>query len=451
MRGFRKRDFFYGFGVLVITILICAIVGALSFSTLFLDPVGQVIKSFHFTDSYFYIENNSEDISDANTDLVLYDLSGCYSRAEIAGAVQNLYDKGARTIALDVIFGGTSSHNPADNDSLMNVMTRCHDRIISASRAVPTADGFYFESSFFAKEAGCKEACINIENDIVRTFSPNLNFGDPSVFSDTCVQTFVSAITEMAYPQEHKEWIEKKDKSSLINYKHVFIDQWHIYDDIPDEEIKDRIFLFGDFSDLRDFHSVPIEVDGMRRISGTTIHAYAITTVTKDRLITQMSEENGMILGFIVSFLFCVVCCQVTEKYDKIAGLVMNVYQVVLLLILAFIGGITFLKLRYDINLVYAMLGIGLAGFSTDLWYYIITTRPYKFICRKLSGKKEQPATVPAAVVAEETVSTEISVDSTENETSNETIESETDIEITENETDTTENETNTESDQPLP
>ena len=129
----------------------------------------------------------------------------------------------------------------------------------------------------------------------------------------------------------------------------------------------------------------------------------------------------------------------------------MNVYQVVLLLILAFIGGITFLKLRYDINLVYAMLGIGLAGFSTDLWYYIITTRPYKFICRKLSGKKEQPATVPAAVVAEEAVSTEISVDSTENETNNETIESETDIEITENETDTTENETNTESDQPLP
>ncbi len=66
----------------------------------------------------------------------------------------------------------------------------------------------------------------------------------------------------------------------------------------------------------------------------------------------------------------------------------MNVYQVVLLLILAFIGGITFLKLRYDINLVYAMLGIGLAGFSTDLWYYIITTRPYKFICRKLSQQR---------------------------------------------------------------
>lgn len=376
MIGFNKRHFLYGFGVLIITILICAIVGALSFSTLFLDPVGQVIKSFHFTDSYFYIENNSDEISDANPDIVLYDLSGCYSRAEIAGAVQNLYDKGARAIALDVIFGGTSSHDPAANDSLMNVMARCHDKVIAACRAVPTMDGFTFESSFFAKETGCREACINVENDIVRTFSPDLCFGD------TCLATFVSVITELAYPEEHKAWIEEENKSSLINYKHVFFDQWHIYDEITEDDVKDRVFLFGDFSDLRDFHSVPIEIDGSRRISGTTIHAYAITTITKNRLITQMTERTGMVLGFIFSFLFCVVCCQVTEKYDKIAGLVMNVYQLALLLILAFIGGIIFLKLRYDINLVYAMLGIGLAGFSTDLWYYITTTRLYQFLSK---------------------------------------------------------------------
>lgn len=376
MMGFNKRHFLYGFGVLVITVLICATVGALSFSTLFLDPVGQVIKSFHFTDSYFYIENNSDEISDANTDLVLYDLSGCYDRAEIAHAVQNLYDKGAKAIALDVIFGGTSAHAPEANDSLLRVMTRCHDKVIAACRAVPTVEGFSIESSFFAKEAGCREASVNVENDIVRTFSPELTFGD------TTLPTFVSVITQIAYPEEYKAWIEKEDKSSLINYKHVFLDQWHIYDEMTEEDIRDRVFLFGDFTDLRDFHSVPIEIDGSRRIPGTTIHAYAITTITKGRLITQMSEQMGLAIGFIISLLFCVLCCQVSEKYDKIAGLVMNVYQLVLLLALALIGGITFLNLRYNINLVYTMLGIGLAGFSTDLWYYIITTRPYQFANR---------------------------------------------------------------------
>lgn len=384
MVGFHKRHFLYGFGVLVITVLICAIVGALSFSTLFLDPVGQVIKSFHFTDSYFYIENNSDAISDANTDVILYDLSGCYSRAEIAHAVQDLYDKGAKVIALDVIFGGTSAHAPEANDSLMNVMRRCHDRIVAACRAVPTMGGFEFESSFFAKETGCREACVNVENDIVRTFSPNLAFGD------TTLPTFVSAITEMAYPEEHRTWTERMEKSSLINYKHVFFDRWHIYDGITEEEANGKVFLFGDFSDLRDFHSVPIEIDGSRRIPGTTIHAYSITTVTKDRLITQMGERTGLALGFVISLLFCVLCCQVTEKYDKIAGLVMNIYQLGLLLALAFIGGIIFLKLRYNINLVYTMLGIGLAGFSTDLWFYITTTRPYKAIARWVKKPSER-------------------------------------------------------------
>lgn len=419
MMGFNGRHFLYGLGVLIITVLICVMVGALSFSTLFLDPVGQVIKSFHFTDSYFYIENNSEGMSDANPDVVLYDLSGCYSRAEIAGAVQNLYDKGAKAIALDVIFGGTSAHDPSANDSLMNVMRRCHDRVIAACRAVPTMDGFSFESSFFAKETGCHEACVNVENDIVRTFTPTLCFGD------TCLPTFVSVITELAYPEEHKAWVERGEQKSLINYKYVFFDRWHIYDEITEEDVKDRVFLFGDFSDLRDFHSIPVEIDGSRRISGTTIHAYAITTITKERLITLMSERAGLIWGVVISFFFCVLCCQVTEKYDKIAGLVMNVYQIALLLILAFLGGVVFFKLRYNVNLVYVMLGIGLAGFSTDLWYYITTTRLYLFFANL---KKDKKRDLEVAEVAEEG--------------STEKVENEEKIEI---------RETNTEAETPLP
>ncbi|HOU69579.1 MAG TPA: hypothetical protein PKW49_13565 [Paludibacteraceae bacterium] len=84
MLFFTKRYAYHGFMVLVITVLICFLVGALGFSTMFLDPVGQAIKSFRFTDSYFYIENNSEDIVDVNPDVVLFDVSGCYSRPEIA-------------------------------------------------------------------------------------------------------------------------------------------------------------------------------------------------------------------------------------------------------------------------------------------------------------------------------------------------------------------------------
>ena len=378
MTLFSKRYACHGLCVLAITGLICLFVGTLSFNAMFLDPVGQAIKSFRFTDSYFYIENNSKEITDANMDVVLFDLSGCYSRTEIAAAVQKLYDSGAKVIALDVIFGNSMAQGKEANDSLMNVMARCHDRIVSACRAVPTVEGFNFESSYFVGVAGCREACVNMENDVVRTFGPKLCFGD------TCLPSFVDVICQMAYPDQYSAFEKRANEEELINYRRIVFNRIHIYDEFYGEDVDGKVVLIGDLEDLRDFHSVPVDIDGSNRISGTIIHAYALSTITKNRMINLMSDAFGLVIGLLVSFLFCVLCCQVSEKYDKISGLVMNVYQVILLLLMAFVGGIVFLKLNYNINLIYAMLGIGLAGFSTDLWYYVVTTRGYKWLRRCL-------------------------------------------------------------------
>jgi len=374
MLFFTKRYAYHGFMVLVITVLICFLVGALGFSTMFLDPVGQAIKSFRFTDSYFYIENNSEDIVDVNPDVVLFDVSGCYSRPEIAHAVQRLYNDGAKVIALDVIFGNSIAQGQEANDSLLNVMRRCRDRIVSATRAVPTSEGFDFESSNFVKEVGCREACVNLDNNFVRTFQQEICFGD------TCLPSFVSVISQMAEPQKYKVFAKRGNKDELINYRRMIFEKIHIYDDYYPEDVKGKVVIIGDLVDLRDYHNVPVEIDSSNRISGTVIHAYALSTITKNRLISQMSDAFGFVIGLIFTFLFCMLCCQVSEKYEKISGLVMNVYQICLLLLLAFVGAMSFLKLNYNINMIYTMLGIGLAGFSTDLWYYIITTRLYKWV-----------------------------------------------------------------------
>lgn len=375
MTRFNKRHWFYGFGVLAITVVICAVVGALSFSTLFLDPVGQVIKSFQFTDSYFHIENSSSDVVDANQEVVLYDISGCYSRAQIAGTIDNLYDKGAKVIALDVIFGGMGM-DPAESDSLFRVMARCGDRTVSACRVVPTTEGFDIESSFYMPLTGSAEACVNVENEVVRKYSKLL------VFNKDTLPSFVSVIAQKA----GLEYADRIGQGELINYKQMLFDRIHITDSISEDDVKDKIVLVGDLEDLRDYHDVPVEIEGSRRISGTIIHAYALSSLSPNRHIMQMGTKPALVIGFVVSLLFCVLCCQVTEKYDKIAGLVMNVYQIVLLLALAFIGGLVFVKFNYNINLVYTMLGIGLAGFSTDLFYYITTTRPWKYVRDKIKG-----------------------------------------------------------------
>lgn len=377
MARFDKKHWIYGFGVLTITIIICTIVGALSFSTIFLDPVGQIIKSFQFTDSYFHIENSSSKVSDANQEIILFDISGCYSRSEIAGGIERLCANGARVVALDVIFGGLGS-DPTESDSLLNVIGRCRERIVSACRAVPTTEGFNIESSFYTYLFPCTEACVNVENDVVRHYSRDLSFGD------TTLPSFVSVIARMA----KIERCDKIKQKELINYKKLTFERIHITDSIRRDDVEGKIVLVGDLEDLRDFHDVPVEFEGTRRISGTIIHAYALSSIPKARHIVQMGATPAVIIGFVISLLFCVLCCQVTEKYDKIAGLVMNVYQIILLLALAFIGGMIFIKFNYNINLVYTMLGIGLAGFSTDLFYYLTTTRLWKYIKSKIIRTK---------------------------------------------------------------
>ena len=70
MKDKLKHYILYSICITILTGLICLSVRALSFSTLFLDPVGQTLKGFRFTDSYFYIQNSSTDISEITQDFV---------------------------------------------------------------------------------------------------------------------------------------------------------------------------------------------------------------------------------------------------------------------------------------------------------------------------------------------------------------------------------------------
>lgn len=85
------------------------------------------------------------------------------------------------------------------NDSLVRVISRCKN-VIAACRMVPTYDSFRKEESFFVKETGCVEACVNVENETVRNFNKTLTFGD------TTLSTYVHEIVKMAYPDVYEKW-----------------------------------------------------------------------------------------------------------------------------------------------------------------------------------------------------------------------------------------------------
>ena len=124
---------------MVIIFIICFIARSLSYSSTYMDPFTQALNNFNMTDTYFQImNNNSDEMMDYNPDVVMYDISNCYSRAEIAHGIQRLNDLGAKVIALDVIFGPNSRDSVA-NDSLLHVVKRCKN-VIAATRMVPNYD-----------------------------------------------------------------------------------------------------------------------------------------------------------------------------------------------------------------------------------------------------------------------------------------------------------------------
>ncbi len=367
----------HAIGVMIVIITLCIIVRNIGFSSSYLDPVSVVLNKFNITDSYFEIINqNADEVMDFNDDVVLFDISNCYDRAEIADGIQRLHDYGAKVIALDVIFGPNGRDTLA-NDSLQRTVARCKN-VIAACRMVPNYDTFVKEESYFVRETGCVEACVNVENETVRTFSRTLQFGD------TTLSTYVHEIIKMAYPDIYEKWEERTDDTEIINYKQTLFNKIHIYDPLFPEEVEGKIFLMGDFADLRDFHEIPVKIDGSRRICGTTIHGYSISTLTKEgRLIDNMSDRDALILGLIITFIFCVIYVMINEIYNDYSGFMSTSTQIIVMMSLVFISGYFFIEKQYNIRMLYALLGTGMGGYAAEIFYFLLLK------WRKWTGKNE--------------------------------------------------------------
>lgn len=424
------RYILHSIGIMLIIVTICAIVNELRYSSSYLDPVGQILGNFTMTDSYFQTENDKSDReADVSSDIIMLDLAQCYSRADIAAGIEYMYNAGAKVIALDVIFSGAGNGDSLANDSLEHVISRCKDHVIAACRMVPQYDPlqkvaaggdemniskFKKEESFFVKNSGCVEACVNVENETIRKFYKTLTF------DDTTLSTFVHEIVRMAHPDVYNFWESREENEELIHYKQTTFEKILIlevldivkaqkainameFEDPMEKKlllqeiegndtyfrdlIKDKIVLVGDYLDLRDFHDIPINIDGTRRICGTTIHGYAISTLTKPgRLINQMSEKDGLLLGLLYTFLYCFIYCWINEKYNDVSGVLSTTLQIIMMLALVFLGGYLFIERQYNITLLYALLGTGLAGYAAEIFYFLLF-KVEKIIVKKRGGK----------------------------------------------------------------
>ena len=373
-------------GTLLVTIGVCVLVAVLTFSWAFLNPIARALDAIAFTDNYLYTENLKEGDLDYCADVAFVNLSGVHSRLEIAEGLDYISKLGPRVVAMDCIFSHNISSDSLENDSLKNVISRIPN-FVSAQRIVKKGDYLDVEQSFYSDV--CYNASVNIEDGIVRHFFPDSVTVCGSKDTLT-LPSFVGEILRLGYPLAYKNLTERGNDEELINYKKMQVDVYDMRKILDMElfldsfDINDRVILVGDIDDLRDYHTIATELYGMRRINGTLIHAYSIATATKEnRLITNMSDFWAIVCGLLITLAFNYFCCWAYEAYEKTNGMIINFTQLGFLFGMMMLGGLTFINFRYNLNYTYAMIGVGLGGFSSELWLWFESLSPYQWLAKR--------------------------------------------------------------------
>lgn len=375
-----KQYLWHGFGTLLLSLLCSVFFNAIC-SSEFISPINKALDSFNLYDlCNHYLSHSSDNAAEqeleVNDDILLFSIAGCNSRAEIAGKLQQITDLKPRVVGMDVIFGENSTTGKEVDDSLLHVVARC-PQLVTAKRITQHGEEVAVEHSFYTKLGNVDEACINIEDGIVRNFVRELDVNNVKS------QSFVDRIVERAYPDVFAKLEERGQNEERINYTPVEFLQLGMQDELFPEDVEGKVVLIGDFEDLRDFHNIPTSIGGASRIPGTKIHAYAITTLTKGRMIDKMGTTGGWILGLIISYIFSIVACVCFVECDKLSGFLTNLVMILTIFVISSVYGLVMIELQYEPDITIALLGVGLAGFTAEIWFWLCTTKPYQWIQRK--------------------------------------------------------------------
>lgn len=360
--GFKKRDFLYGGIITAIIVVISLLLSIIGLNTDVFDPIGQAIDSFHLSDGFFYSRTKHHTSSEeVNPGIVIVDIQDCDSREEIASIVNKINQAGPKVLAVDIIFGNYASASSYE-DSVLVATFKESSNLILSQRNIFGENGWHTERSFFANEVACKEGDVSFNPGMVRSFYKSLDV------DGKLIPSFVSLIATEA-------GIMSSSGESLINYspiKTITLGPNAINEDL----IKDQIIILGDAGDLRDFHSIPVLIDGLPRASGVIIIAQCLYTLQPHNSFYTCPEWLSLIIGLILTYLFCSFIAAPMFRKEKFNGLWISIWQIVVLFFLLILTYILFWGFHFNMSLTYWVVGVGLSELATELFYFV---KPKKF------------------------------------------------------------------------
>lgn len=355
---FRKADFLYGGKITFIIGVLALVLVLLGFSTDAFDPVGKALRSFRLSDGFFYSrairERNNTDV---NPGIVLVDIKNCDSRDEIAEIVNRINESSPRLLAVDIIFGKAAGV-ASEVDSLLTVAFQASGNLILAQRVLESPEGVQVERSFFADKVDCVEGDVSFDYGTVRSLSSKRS---------VCGIEYPSFVAQVARIGKIRNGFDDQ----LINYspiQTICLGPENLSDI---SLLKDQIVILGDSEDLRDFHDIPVLINGKARTSGMMIIAQSLYTLRPNNSFTNCPRWLAIIIGILLTYLFCTFFASPMYRRGKFNGLWISIWQVIVLVFLVGIAYILFWSFHLNVTLIYWLLGVGLAEFATEFFYFI--------------------------------------------------------------------------------
>ena len=340
----RKGFWLDGFWITALSVLLALILYLIGLSFSIFDPLGSALENIHLSDGFFYAHNINRN-PEPNEGVVIVDIADCDSRAEIAEIVNRISAANPKVLAVDIIFGPSSSMDKNHDSLLISAFRNSQAKIVLAKNGEI--------HSFFADDLPCLEGDVALENGVVRTFSTKGSF----------VGTIMEA-AELTVP------VRKNDL--LIDYSTAITPIYTPYHAFKYEGLDGQIVILGDNSDLRDFHQIPAEIQGHNTVSGTTIYAQELYTLINGRHFWEFPKFLNTLLAFIFVWLFASLVCAPLKGHEcKFDNLQMNVLQIVSAILLFGIAYFIFWWFNLNLSLVWVLIGFTIVGIATEFFVWI--------------------------------------------------------------------------------
>lgn len=343
---FRKVHWLHSAGVMVIMAAIVLMLRLIGLSIAIFDPLGSAIDDFHFSDGYFYAHQRGDSVF-ANPNVAIVDIAGCRSRAEIANVLEKVAEANPVVVGLDVIFAPSSAIDRAGDDSLLQAISHLPGLVTACN----VFDGGE-EHSFFAEFVS--EGNVSLPYDIVRSYS-----SDKGSFVGEILRSF-----------GREDLLEESTR--LIDFSEVKTWKYGKDDPIPAAEVQDCIVLVGDTGDLRDYHRVPVKVNGKLRLSGVELYAQQLYTSLQGKRYSEVPVWINTAICLLLIWLFCALfICRIFDADMSFNGLRCLLAQIFAIMVFFAIGFAMFFGLGIYFPPVMFLVGAGLAGLAAELFYCI--------------------------------------------------------------------------------